>query len=115
MSARKRPRQPEPAEQSSAQDNKAECPFSAFVVTDKEKDQKNKKRRRTAGGDDEPKILSQPAPFSPSGAFKTHETMDVHYKVEPSKRWTDMTRYNSFVRTFGPLQLSYLSVRANSG
>lgn len=114
MSARKRPRQSDAAEQS-AQDNKAECPFAAFVVTDKERSQKNKKRRKTAGGDDEPKILLQGSPFSPSGAFKTHETMDVHYKVEPSRRWTDMTRYNSFVRMFRPLRCFRPLTRARPG
>ncbi|KAH8905317.1 hypothetical protein BR93DRAFT_882374 [Coniochaeta sp. PMI_546] len=96
MSTRKRPRQSEPVEQ--AADNKAECPFTAVVVDPKEKEQKNKKRRRTAGSEEEhTKISVQPSPFSPSGTFKTHATMDVHYKVEPAKRWTDMTRYNSFV------------------
>ena len=38
------------------------------------------------------------SPFAPRGKFKTHQTMDVSYSVEPRKRWLDMTRYNSFVR-----------------
>ena len=100
MSGRKRPRQSEAADQA-AQDNKADCPFSAYVVLDKEKEQKNKKRRKTAGGDEEPKL--QASPFSPSGTFKTYDTMDVYYRVEPSSKWTEMTRYNSFVCTLSPL------------
>jgi hypothetical protein len=102
MSTRKRPRQSEAAEPTI--DNKAECPFEARLITDpSEKDQKKtKKRRRTDGGEaqESAKVSLQPSPFAPSGKFKTHETLDAHYKVEPAKRWADMTRYNSFVRKF---------------
>lgn len=93
-SARKRPR----TEVES--DNRAECPFSIKVVDPKDKEQKKKKRRRTDAGDDDDattKINLQMSPFAPCGKFKTHETMDLHYQVEPAKKWTDMTRYNSFV------------------
>jgi len=91
-SARKRPR-------AETEDNRAECPFTIKVVDPKDKDQKKKKRRRTEGGeeDDAPKINLQMSPFTPSGKFKTYETMDVYYQVDPAKKWTDMTRYNSFV------------------
>ncbi|KAK3329736.1 hypothetical protein B0H66DRAFT_36038 [Apodospora peruviana] len=92
-SARKRPR-PE------SEDNRAECPFSIKIVDPKDKEQKKKKRRRTESGEDDEttqKINLQNSPFSPSGKFKSHENMDVHYQVEPAKKWTDMTRYNSFV------------------
>lgn len=95
-SARKRPR-PE------TEDNRAECPFSIKIVDPKDKEQKKKKRRRTDGGEDDDvntKINLQMSPFAPSGKFKTHETMDLHYQVEPAKKWTDMTRYNSFVRKY---------------
>jgi len=94
--ARKRPR-PETDE------SRAECPFSVRLVDPKEKEQKGKKRRKKTEGEEDDgtkKILQQLSPFSPSGKFKTFETMDVHYMVEPAKRWSDMTRYNSFVRTF---------------
>ena len=112
MSTRKRPRQPEAVEQ--AADNKAECPFSASVVDPKEKEKKNKKRRRTGGDEEESKI--QNSPFSPAGTLKTHQTLDVHYKVEPARRWLDMTRYNSFVRKSHTTPLrpsSHLSMRAH--
>jgi len=94
-SARKRPR-------AETEDNRAECPFTIKVVDPKDKDQKKKKRRRTEGGeeDDAPKINLQMSPFTPSGKFKTYETMDVYYQVDPAKKWTDMTRYNSFVCKF---------------
>jgi hypothetical protein len=106
MTGRKRQRQSDGAQQP-AQDNAADCPFTASVVPDKDRDQKSKKRQKTSGQDDEPKINTQLSPFSPSGTFKTYDTMDVFYKVEPSKRWTDMTRYNSFVCTLfaKPLRL----------
>lgn len=79
--------------------SRAECPFSIRLVDPKDKDQKKKKRRRTEDdGEDGPsKTPVQMSPFAPSGKFRTHETMDVHYVVEPLKRWSEMTRYNSFV------------------
>ncbi|KAK3335401.1 hypothetical protein B0T19DRAFT_7043 [Cercophora scortea] len=92
-SARKRPR-------ADTEDNRAECPFSIKIVDPKDKEHKKKKRRRTEGGDDDDtaqKISLQMSPFAPCGKFKTYNEMDLHYQVEPAKRWTDMTRYNSFV------------------
>jgi hypothetical protein len=100
-SARKRPR-PE------AEDNRAECPFTIRVVDPREKDQKKKKRRRTDQiNEDDPaqKVNIQHSPFSPQGKFKTYDTMDLHYQVEPAKEWTEMTRYNSFVRESSLSQL----------
>ncbi|KAK0630063.1 hypothetical protein B0T17DRAFT_209059 [Bombardia bombarda] len=93
-SARKRPRAPE------TEDNRAECPFVIKIVDPKDKEQKKKKRRRTDGGEDDdigPRVNIQMSPFAPCGKFKTFETMDVHWQVDPAKKWTDMTRYNSFV------------------
>ncbi len=93
-SARKRPR-------AEPEDNRAECPFSIKIVDPKDKEQKKKKRRRTETGEEEDtnqRITLQMSPFAPCGKFKTHETMDLYYQVDPGKRWTDMTRYNSFVR-----------------
>ncbi|KAK4157833.1 hypothetical protein C8A00DRAFT_39842 [Chaetomidium leptoderma] len=93
-SARKRPR-------AEPEDNRAECPFTIKIVDPKDKDQKKKKRRRTENGGEEEdtaqRINLQMSPFAPCGKFKTHETMDLHFQVDPAKRWTDMTRYNSFV------------------
>lgn len=88
-------------------DNRVECPFSIHIVDPKYKNQKKrrkyknqKKRRRTDAGkydDASTKIKLQMSPFGPSGKFKTHKTMDLHYQVKPTRQWTDMTRYNSFV------------------
>jgi hypothetical protein len=102
-SARKRPRTDDTRSET---DTRAECPYTVKVVDPKDKEQKKKKRRRTGGGADddaEQKTLLQMSPFAPSGKFKTHETMDLHYRVDPAKSWTDMTRYNSFVRKFSLL------------
>jgi len=107
-SARKRPR-------AEPEDNRAECPFTIKIVDPKDKEQKKKKRRRTENGDEEDtaqRINLQMSPFAPSGKFKTHETMDLFYQVDPPKRWTDMTRYNSFVRKF---KLPRLRIRACAG
>jgi hypothetical protein len=98
-SARKRPR-------AEPEDNRAECPFSIKIVDPKDREQKKKKRRRTENGEEDDtnqRINVQLSPFAPCGKFKTHETMDLHYQVDPAKRWTDMTRYNSFVRKWHPL------------
>lgn len=94
MSAsKKRPREDE---------SRAECPFTVRIVDPKEKEQKAKKRRKqidAGGAEEDPvkKVLEQLSPFAPTGKFKSHETMDYHYAVEPTKKWSEMTRYNSFV------------------
>ncbi|KAK2610979.1 hypothetical protein N8I77_004363 [Diaporthe amygdali] len=79
--------------------SRAECPFSVRLIDPKDRDQKKKRRRRNEedGDDSHSKIPVQMSPFAPSGKFKSFETMDIHYVVEPSKRWSEMTRYNSFV------------------
>ncbi|KAL2020739.1 hypothetical protein VTK56DRAFT_8039 [Thermocarpiscus australiensis] len=92
-SARKRPR-------AEPEDNRAECPFTIKIVDPKDKEQKKKKRQRTENGEEEDpgqRVTLQMSPFAPSGKFKTYETMDLYYQVDPPKKWTDMTRYNSFV------------------
>lgn len=119
-SSRKRPRASDADRQDRVQERKedkdntrAECPFRVIVdpvVADKKKKNNNNKRRRTAGGkaesvDDEDadpadKLNFQQSPFHPSGKFRTYPNLDVNYKVEPAKDWTDMTRYNSFVCEF---------------
>ncbi len=58
---------------------------------------KLKKQRRDGQAEEERKSQVQHSPFAPTGKFKTNETLDCHYTVEPRKRWADMTRYNSFV------------------
>lgn len=94
---RKRPREIDEA-------SRAECPFQIRLIDQKERDLKKKKRRKDDDPDDaNAKIPVQLSPFAPTGKFKTHETMDIAYAVEPSsanKRWTEMTRYNSFVRMY---------------
>ncbi len=42
--------------------------------------------------------LVQESPFKPQGAFKTRQSMNVLYFIEPHKAWLNMSRYNSFVR-----------------
>ncbi|EEU48417.1 uncharacterized protein NECHADRAFT_74541 [Fusarium vanettenii 77-13-4] len=94
MSNRKRSR-------SIAEENRAECPFTIGYANGpsraEQERHKNKKRKRGEGQDDDKRVQIQISPFSPTGSFKTHDTMDLYYTVEPSKRWQDMTRYNSFV------------------
>lgn len=87
-----------------ADENRADCPFTVTMVATpscEERDYAAKRRRRDAADDDR-KELIQPSPFAPRGKFKTHQNMDLAYNVEPRKRWLDMTRYNSFVRTSAP-------------
>ncbi|KAH7133559.1 hypothetical protein EDB81DRAFT_105443 [Dactylonectria macrodidyma] len=93
MSARKRSR-------SVAEENRAECPFTVNYVNSPsraEKERHKNKKRKRDGQEEEKRVQIQCSPFSPTGAFKTHDTMDLYYTVEPGKRWLDMTRYNSFV------------------
>lgn len=67
-----------------------------------DKDTKTVKRRKSAanGEEDTKKPFFQLSPFEPAGKFRTRESMDIHYHLEPRKKWTEMTRYNSFVRKF---------------
>ncbi|KAL3952889.1 hypothetical protein ACCO45_012832 [Purpureocillium lilacinum] len=69
--------------------NRAQCPFSVVTVSSK-----RKRKRDTRETEQE---LLQRSPFQPKGRFLTNDTMDLAYIVEPHKRWSDMTRYNSFV------------------
>jgi hypothetical protein len=80
--------------------NLAESPFKVTIVTNPprtERDRQKTKRQKRDETNEEEKIQFQMSPFSPTGKFKTHETMDLHYTVEPSAQWLEMTRYNSFV------------------
>ncbi|KAM5356195.1 hypothetical protein ACJ41O_002841 [Fusarium nematophilum] len=93
MSNRKRSR-------SIAEENRAECPFTISYSggpTRADQDRQKTKKRKRDGQDDDKRVSIQISPFSPTGTFKTHDTMDLYYTVEPTKRWQDMTRYNSFV------------------
>lgn len=91
---------PKKRSRNEADESRAECPFSIKLVDPKEKEQKFKKRRKQvepAEDDETKKNLAQLSPFAPTGKFKTYDTMDVHYQVDPARKWADMTRYNSFV------------------
>jgi hypothetical protein len=94
-STRKRPR-------AEPEDNRAEHPFTIKIVDPKDKKHKTRRRRAENGEKYETtqRINLQISPFVPCGKFKTHETMDLYYQVDPVKKWTDMARYNSFVRKF---------------
>lgn len=79
-------------------ENRADCPFLITVVATPSYEDSTPKRRKRDAPDDDRKELVQPSPFEPRGKFKTHQTMDLAYSIEPRKHWLDMTRYNSFVR-----------------
>jgi hypothetical protein len=99
--ARKRPR-PE------VEESQAECPFKVEHPNPNDKDKKQKKRRRHDSEDQSvssPKMPLQVSPLMPTGKFKDpNNNMDRHFLVTPNQQWVDMTRYNSFVRMFGPLK-----------
>lgn len=96
MSARKRSR-------SAVEESRAECPFSVSYPTqprtELDRSKNASKKRKREEPDEANKSQLQISPFDPTGKFKTNEKMDLHFVVEPRKRWFDMTRYNSFVRT----------------
>lgn len=86
-------------------ENRADCPFTVTMVTapsSEERDHIAKKRKRDSDEDAaasgiNKKELVQISPFEPRGKFKSSQSMNLAYTVEPRKRWLDMTRYNSFV------------------
>ncbi|KAH8743133.1 hypothetical protein F5883DRAFT_49121 [Diaporthe sp. PMI_573] len=77
----------------------ADCPFSVRQIDTKKSWQKKRKQGRTNddadNGDDD--ILVHVSPFRLSAVSGSFKTMDIRYKVEPAKWWSEMTRYNSFV------------------
>ncbi|EXL65211.1 hypothetical protein FOPG_18555 [Fusarium oxysporum f. sp. conglutinans race 2 54008] len=93
MGSRKRSR-------SVGEEKRDSCPFTISYATGpwraEQEHPKNKKRKRDSQDDDK-RVQIQISPFSPKGSFKTHESMDLYYTVEPGKRWQDMTSYNSFI------------------
>ena len=94
MPSTKRPR-------STADENRAECPYTVRtrLPTQQESRQHFSKKRKSEGPDEERKTEWhwQNSPFNPSGKFKTNETVDVKYAVDPHQSWQAMTRYSSFV------------------
>ncbi|KAI5466651.1 hypothetical protein BGZ63DRAFT_344797 [Mariannaea sp. PMI_226] len=93
MSSRKRSR-------SVVEENRAECPFTVTYPgppSRAERERHKNKKRKREGQEEEKRVPIQISPFEPTGKFKSHDTMDLHYTIEPTKRWLDMTRYNSFV------------------
>ena len=68
------------------------------------------KKRKREGPDTGKGVFVQSSPFKPSGKFKTCQTLDTSYFVKPSKRWTNMTRYNSFVRKLTLYKLIILHI-----
>ncbi|KAG6008876.1 hypothetical protein E4U21_003687 [Claviceps maximensis] len=86
-------------------ENRADCPFTVTAVAApsfEKRDHTSTKKKRE---DRENRVVSsngrtqliQESPFAPRGKFKSNQSMDLIYTVEPQKQWLDMTRYNSFV------------------
>lgn len=80
MPSTKRPR-------SNAEENRAECPYTirTRLPTQVESRQHFSKKRKSEGPDEERKAEWhwQTSPFNPSGKFKTNETVDVKFAVDP--------------------------------
>ncbi|KAG5953939.1 hypothetical protein E4U57_004994 [Claviceps arundinis] len=88
-----------------SEDNRADCPFSITIVAAHNHENRghaSKKRERDGhehgtAAKSSKKELVQVSPFEPKGKFKSSQSMNLVYTVEPQKQWLDMTRYNSFV------------------
>ncbi len=94
---------PRKRSRATVEDRRADCPFEVTLVSmpaaREDKDPKAAKRRKSeGGGDDDKKPFFQISPFEPAGKFRSRETMDTHYQLEPRKNWMAMTKYMSFVR-----------------
>ena len=106
--AKKRPR-------ADADDSRADCPFSITMISapsNDDRDQTAKKRKRN--GDDDTSSATpakrefiQVSPFVPKGKFKSNQSMNLAYTLDPQKRWLEMTRYNSFVCEWPPQAKSH--------
>ncbi|KAG6188468.1 hypothetical protein E4U27_007187 [Claviceps purpurea] len=88
-----------------SEENRADCPFSITTVAAHNHENRghtSKKRERDGhehgtAAKSSKKELVQVSPFEPKGKFKSSQSMNLVYTVEPQKQWLDMTRYNSFV------------------
>lgn len=93
---------PKKRSRANVEERRADCPFEVTIaptpVARSCKDPKAAKRRKSEGAaEDDKKPFFQLAPFEPVGKFRLRETMDIHYHVDPRKRWMEMTKYMSFV------------------
>lgn len=90
--------------QSSAKANRAERTYTILtrLPTQVESSQHFSRKRKSEGPDEERKAEwhRQTSPFNPKGKFKTNETVDVKYAVDPPADWQAMTRYSSFICRF---------------
>ncbi|KAG6018312.1 hypothetical protein E4U41_003976 [Claviceps citrina] len=96
-----------------SEENRADCPFTVVMAaspTLENRDHIPKKRKRDgeerdggagagagAGNAACRRELIQVSPFEPRGRFRSNQSMNLAYTVEPQKQWLEMTRYNSFV------------------
>ncbi|KAG5924955.1 hypothetical protein E4U61_004858 [Claviceps capensis] len=88
-----------------SEENRADCPFSITTVAAPNHENRghiSKKRERDGhthgtAAKSSKKELVQVSPFEPKGKFKSSQSMNLVYTVEPQKQWLEMTRYNSFV------------------
>ncbi|KAG6042693.1 hypothetical protein E4U17_001270 [Claviceps sp. LM77 group G4] len=88
-----------------SEENRADCPFSITIVAAHNHENRghtSKKRERDGhehgtAAKSSKKELVQVSPFEPRGKFKSSQSMNLVYTVEPQKQWLEMTRYNSFV------------------
>lgn len=96
MAGKKRPRQ------SIEDSTSAECPFKIRFHDTKTQTQKKTKKTKGGVADDDANngASKQLSPFAPTGKFHTHETLDRYYVVQPQKKWSEMTRYSSFISMY---------------
>lgn len=45
----------------------------------------------------ERRVVKQISPFKPAGQFKTRDSLEVYYSIEPQEKWFHMKRYGSFI------------------
>jgi hypothetical protein len=70
--------------------------FKATIILELPASQRKTKRQKLDKREHNKCVMIQKAPFLPAGQFKTYDSMDLQYKVDPE--WLEMTRYNCFVR-----------------
>lgn len=72
-----------------------ECPFTITII---DSNRKGHWRTENDGECAARRSGQQISPFEPWGKFRTYDTMDLSYQVNPPDRWAEMTRYRSFDR-----------------
>lgn len=82
-------------------ENGVDCPFKVTMELEAPLDGSSGMPRLDISEDGiERRVMKQICPFKPAGHFKTRDSLEVYYSIEPQEKWFHMKRYGSFIRQY---------------